>query len=107
MMLADLTSIDITGKAAEDVLESSGITVNKNTVPGDQRSPFITSGIRIGTSALTTRGMGTDEMCTIGRWIAEVLKNPENDTLIKRIRSEVKALCITYPLYPGSYGENG
>jgi glycine hydroxymethyltransferase len=107
MMLADLTNIDITGKAAENVLGLAGITVNKNTVPGEKRSPFVTSGIRIGTPALTTRGMGTDEMRAIGIWIAEVLKNPENEALIGRIRKEVTALCTAYPLYPETEGENG
>jgi glycine hydroxymethyltransferase len=107
MMLADLTSIDITGKAAEDLLGTAGITVNKNTVPGEKRSPFVTSGIRIGTPALTTRGMGTDEMRAIGSWIAQVLKNPENEALVARIRGEVKALCGAYPLYTDTRGENG
>jgi glycine hydroxymethyltransferase len=107
MMLADLTSIDITGKAAEDLLGTAGITVNKNTVPGEKRSPFVTSGIRIGTPALTTRGMGTDEMLAVGSWIAQVLKNPGDENLVVRIRNEVKALCTAYPLYPDTQGENG
>ena len=76
MMLANLTDINITGKAAENLLGSAGITVNKNTVPGERRSPFVTSGIRIGTPALTTRGMGTDEMKTIATWIADVPEAP-------------------------------
>jgi glycine hydroxymethyltransferase len=107
MMLADLTSIDITGKAAENLLGSAGITVNKNTVPGDRRSPFVTSGIRIGTPALTTRGMGTDEMKTIGAWIADILQHPEDAVLLERIRNEVKALCAAFPLYPNTTGGNG
>jgi glycine hydroxymethyltransferase len=105
MMLADLTRIDITGKAAEDLLGNAGITVNKNTVPGERRSPFVTSGIRIGTPALTTRGMGPDEMQTIGSWIAQILKNPGNEALLAQIRKEVKALCMTFPLYPDTHGE--
>ncbi len=100
MMLADLTNIDITGKDAENLLGTAGITVNKNTVPGERRSPFVTSGIRIGTPALTTRGMGTKEMQTIGSWISDVLKHPGNEDLITRIRRDVAALCAAYPLYP-------
>ena len=107
MMLADLTSINITGKAAENLLGSAGITVNKNTVPGERRSPFVTSGIRIGTPALTTRGMGTDEMRAVAIWIADVLKHPEDSALLERIRREVKALCAAFPLYTNSNGGNG
>jgi glycine hydroxymethyltransferase len=104
MMLADLTNIDITGKAAEEVLGTAGVTVNKNTVPGEKRSPFVTSGIRIGTPALTTRGMGTDEMRAVGSWISRVLKNPGDEKLVSQIRREVADLCATYPLYP--HGES-
>jgi glycine hydroxymethyltransferase len=100
MMLADLTNIDITGKAAEEVLGMAGITVNKNTVPGEKRSPFVTSGIRIGTPALTTRGMGTDEMQAVGSWISQVLKHPGDEKLVSRVRREIADLCATYPLYP-------
>ena len=106
MMLANLTNINITGKAAENLLGSAGITVNKNTVPGERRSPFVTSGIRIGTPALTTRGMGTEEMKTIGAWIADVLKHPEDTTLLERIREKAKALCAAFPLYPNPTGGN-
>jgi len=106
MMLADLTNIDITGKAAEDILGTAGITVNKNTVPGEKRSPFVTSGIRIGTPALTTRGMGTDEMRTVGSWISQVLKHAEDEALVARIRGEVATLCSAYPLYPDTHGES-
>ncbi len=107
MMLANLTNINITGKAAENLLGSAGITVNKNTVPGERRSPFVTSGVRIGTPALTTRGMGTDEMKTIATWIADVLKYPEDTALLERIRAEVRTLCQTFPLYPAPTGGNG
>ncbi len=107
MMLANLTNINITGKAAETLLGSAGITVNKNTVPGERRSPFVTSGVRIGTPALTTRGMGTDEMKTIATWIADVLKHPEDTALLERIRAEVRTLCQTFPLYPDPTGGNG
>jgi len=105
MMLADLTSIDITGKAAEAVLGDAGITVNKNTVPGEKRSPFVTSGVRIGTPALTTRGMGEDQMRSIGSWISRVLKNPGDEALISQIRKEVATLCAAYPLYPNGESE--
>ncbi len=99
MMLADLTSIGITGKAAEEVLGRAGITVNKNTVPGEKRSPFVTSGIRIGTPTLTTRGMGTEEMKSIATWIASILKNPEDDTLIQTVRNQTIELCRAFPIY--------
>ena len=91
---------ELTGKVAEAALEEAGITVNKNTVPGETRSPFVTSGLRIGTPALTTRGMGEDEMRTIGGWIAEILEAPENEDGLDRIRAEVRVLCEAFPLYP-------
>jgi glycine hydroxymethyltransferase len=99
MMLADLTVIDITGKAGEDVLGRAGITVNKNTIPGEKRSPFVTSGIRIGTPTLTTRGMGTKEMETIAGWMASVLKNSDDDALIQKVRNQTKELCQAFPVY--------
>lgn len=99
LMLVDLTNRDITGKAAEQALERAGITVNKNTVPNEQRSPFVTSGIRIGTPALTTRGMKETEMQQIGEWIDVVLTDIENEDLQKRILGEVKELCERFPLY--------
>lgn len=99
MMLADLNSVGISGKAGEEALGRAGITVNKNTIPGEKRSPFVTSGIRIGTPTLTTRGMGPDEMKAIAGWIAGVLKNPEDDDLIQRIRKETKALCQAFQVY--------
>jgi glycine hydroxymethyltransferase len=74
--------------------------VNKNTVPGEPRSPFVTSGLRIGTPALTTRGMGTDEMIRIGDWIADILESPADQELRSRIRSEVEELSRAFPLYP-------
>ena len=99
MMLADLTSVPITGKAGEEVLGRAGITVNKNTIPGEKRSPFVTSGIRLGTPTLTTRGMGPNEMKLIAGWIAGVLKNPNDDHLIQKIRNQTKALCEAFPVY--------
>lgn len=100
LMLMDLTSKgDITGKDAEQALDLAGITVNKNTVPNETRSPFVTSGLRIGTPALTTRGMQEKEMKIIGQWIAQVLLDFKNESLLSKIKGEVKELCKKYPLY--------
>ncbi|NNF26243.1 MAG: serine hydroxymethyltransferase [Gemmatimonadetes bacterium] len=99
LVLVDLRGRDLTGKDAEAALEAAGITVNKNTVPGEQRSPFVTSGLRIGTAALTSRGMGVAEMVRIGGWMAEVLESPTDETVIGNIRSQVTELCEAYPLY--------
>ncbi|MCB0379339.1 MAG: serine hydroxymethyltransferase, partial [Bdellovibrionales bacterium] len=99
LILVDLTRKGITGKLAENQLDVAGITVNKNTVPNETQSPFVTSGIRVGTPALTTRGMGTQEMTLIAGWIGEVLSDPENDNILKKIRSQVKELCQQFPLY--------
>ena len=90
---------DLTGKDAEAALEASGITVNKNTVPGETRSPFVTSGLRIGTPALTSRGMKEAEMKRIAGWISQVLESPSNENLILRIRGEVLEFCHDFPLY--------
>lgn len=90
---------NLTGKVAENILDEAGITVNKNTVPNEKRSPFVTSGIRIGTPALTTRGMKTAEMKQIGKWISEVLKNPEDKNLQQKIKQQVKELCTNFPIY--------
>jgi glycine hydroxymethyltransferase len=100
LLLVDLRSRgELTGKVAEESLHRAGITVNKNTVPGETRSPFVTSGIRIGTAALTTRGMGTVEMETIGKWIADVLEKPEAESIAHRIAQDVATLCDAFPLY--------
>ena len=90
---------DLTGKDAEAALEASGITVNKNTVPGETRSPFVTSGLRIGTPALTSRGMKEPEMKRIAGWISKVLESPSNESRILRIRGEVLEFCEEFPLY--------
>jgi glycine hydroxymethyltransferase len=97
--LLDLSNKEVTGKLAEISLDQAGITVNKNTVPNEKRSPFVTSGIRIGTPALTTRGMGIAEMKQIGTWIAQVLREPENEALKSKIHSQVKQLCERFPIY--------
>ena len=99
LILVDLRGRDLTGKDAEQALERAGITVNKNTVPGETRSPFVTSGLRIGTPALTTRGMGTEEMTRIGGWIADILDRPGDSARIGGIRRKVGELCAAYPLY--------
>ncbi|MBN2281286.1 MAG: serine hydroxymethyltransferase [Candidatus Marinimicrobia bacterium] len=99
LMLIDLTNKDISGKAAENALEEAGITTNKNMVPFDSRSPFITSGIRIGTAALTTRGMKKDEMRKIASLINRVISDPKNQQVIHQIREEARELCSQFPLY--------
>jgi glycine hydroxymethyltransferase len=106
LILVDLGPDGITGKAAEAALERAHITVNKNTVPGETRSPFVTSGIRIGTAALTTRGMGPDAMRRIGGWIAEVVAAPEDETVLGRVRDGVTELCAAHPLYDWLKEEN-
>jgi len=104
LMLVNLKDSPLTGKEGEAALESVGITVNKNTVPFETRSPFVTSGIRIGTPALTTRGMREKEMARIGNWIADVLASPADEALRKRVSTEVRALCDSFPLYAGRLG---
>ena len=99
VMLIDLTNKNISGKKAEKVLENAGITVNKNMVPFDQRSPFITSGIRVGTPAITTREMGKEEMKNIVSMIDSVIKDPDNNENTHRIKAEVINLCESYPIY--------
>jgi glycine hydroxymethyltransferase len=99
LMLVDLSGQDITGKQAEDALDHAGITVNKNTVPNEKRSPFVTSGVRIGTPALTTRGMKETEMKVVGGWIAQVLREPTNESLLAKIKAQVRELCLRFPIY--------
>ena len=99
IILIDLTKKAITGKAAENALEKAGITVNKNMVPFDERSPFITSGIRIGTPAVTTRGMTQDDMVKIVALIDTVIEKPNDEDNIVRVKAEVNDLCSSFPLY--------
>ncbi|RPJ18067.1 MAG: serine hydroxymethyltransferase [Desulfobacteraceae bacterium] len=99
MMLADLRNLNITGKDAENVLGRAGITVNKNSIPFETLKPFITSGIRIGTPLLTTRGMKEPEMEIIAGLIIDVLKNRNDDSVINRVRGKVRALCEAFPMY--------
>lgn len=90
---------DLTGKVAEAALDESGITVNKNTIPNEKRSPFVTSGIRIGTPALTTRGMKESEMKQIAQWISLVLKNNANLDIKHQVKQQVQELCQSFPIY--------
>jgi len=100
LMLVDVTSVGIGGKIAEESLDRAGITVNKNMIPYDKRKPLDPSGIRIGTAALTTRGMKEDEMRSVGGWILEVLGTPEDETLLERIRNEIREFTADFPV-PG------
>jgi len=101
LMLVDMGSKGITGKAAEEALEHAGLTVNKNAIPFDQQSRFVTSGIRIGTPAVTTRGLKEPEMAQIGGWINQVIENIDKPEVLARVRGQVRSLCERYPLYPG------
>jgi glycine hydroxymethyltransferase len=102
LMLIDLRNKNLTGKAAQEALDPAGITVNKNGVPFDDKSPLITSGIRVGTAAITTRGMKEPEMEIVGELIDEVLKNIGNDKVCKTVEEKVKLLCERFPLYKES-----
>ena len=100
LVLVDLTPADITGKDAEKLLESVGLTVNKNTIPNEKRSPFVTSGIRVGTAAGTTRGFDADEFHRIGQLIAATVFNAEDEARLAQIKEEVADLIAKHPLYP-------
>ena len=101
LLLVDLRGSheDLTGEEAEQVLERAGMTVNKNTVPGESRPPFVTSGLRIGTAAVTTRGLGESEMQQIADWIARVLARPSSEKVIEATRREVETMCEAFPIY--------
>lgn len=99
LMLLDLSDSEVTGKDAEKALEMAGITVNKNTVPKEKRSPFVTSGVRIGTPAVTTRGMREAEMRQIGAWIAEAIAAKDDAAKLTAIKKQVAELCRAFPLY--------
>ncbi|MAT58324.1 MAG: serine hydroxymethyltransferase [Ignavibacteriae bacterium] len=100
LMLVDLTNKNVSGKKAERVLEESGMTVNKNMIPFDTKSPFVTSGIRIGTPAVTTRGMKEEEMKKIAVFINRAIENSENESELITIKNEIKEFCFAFPLYP-------
>jgi glycine hydroxymethyltransferase len=99
LMLVDLRAKKITGKAAEAALGQAHITVNKNAIPNDPEKPFVTSGIRLGTPACTTRGFGTNEMTQVGHLIADVLEAPEDAAVLARVREKVQALTAAFPVY--------
>src|SRR5690606_4437143 len=99
LFLVDLIDKDITGKDADAALGRANITVNKNSVPNDPRSPFVTSGLRMGTPAVTTRGFATAECRTLAGWIADVLDDIGNEETIDRVRQQVLELCARYPVY--------
>jgi len=100
LILIDVRNLNITGKVAEHVLDDIGITVNKNTIPYDPESPFVTSGIRIGTAAVTSRGFGLEEMDEIASIIATALKNHEDEVKLEELKKRVEALTEKFPLYP-------
>ena len=101
LMLVDVTAAELGGKRAEEALDQCGITVNMNMIPFDQRRPADPSGIRIGTPAITTRGMGTDEMKRIGQWIASALRNPDDTAKLESIRGQIKEMCEQFPVPAG------
>ena len=100
LILLDLTNLGITGLEAEIALGKAHITVNKNTIPNESRSPFVTSGLRVGTPAVTTRGMKEEEMRKIGHWIAAVVKDIKNEAVTKKVGAEVHEMSKTFSLYP-------
>ncbi len=103
LLLVDVFSQGLTGKVAEAALGKAGITVNKNAIPFDENPPMVASGIRLGTPAVTTRGMAEPEMERIGEFISRVLATPEDDRVASMVRAEVEGLCRTFPLYPESH----
>lgn len=99
VMLVDLRPLKITGKLAESLLGRACITVNKNAIPNDPETPFVTSGIRLGTPAMTTRGFGPAQMRQVANWIVDVLEAPDDEAVLERVRAEVLALTAAYPVY--------
>ena len=98
-MLIDLDNKGVTGKEAEDALDIAGVTVNKNSIPFDTRPPAVTSGMRLGTPCVTTRGMGEQEMAEIADIIDEVISNHKDEAQVKAIRERVASLCLRFPIY--------
>jgi glycine hydroxymethyltransferase len=106
LLLVDVTPLGIGGKLAEQALDRCGITVNKNMIPYDERKPVDPSGIRVGTPALTTRGMKTDQMRSIAKWILDALRAPEDGACLSRIRGEIKELCKQFPVPAAALDKN-
>jgi glycine hydroxymethyltransferase len=102
LLLLDLRTVGLTGKEADALLSRVGITVNKNTIPNDPQSPFVTSGIRLGTPAMTTRGYKQAEFVQVAEWIASLLKNPTSDVMVEDIQHKIHGLASQFPLYPES-----
>jgi glycine hydroxymethyltransferase len=100
LMLVDLTEAGISGRKAERALERAGITANKNAIPNDSRPPTQTSGIRLGSPAMTTRGFDVEEMRQVGAWIGAIVRSPDDEELLTRIRGQVTEMCAGFPL-PG------
>jgi glycine hydroxymethyltransferase len=105
LMLVDLRQSELTGKVAQETLDKARITVNKNTVPFESRSPFVTSGIRIGTPAVTTRGMKEKEMVIIADFISRALNHVGNNEVLKSVADYVHELCKKFPVYPHRLGK--
>jgi glycine hydroxymethyltransferase len=105
LLLVDLNNKDITGKEAEEILEAAGLTVNKNAIPFDTQSRFVTGGIRIGTPAVTSRGLKEKDMKQVAEWINRAIMNRRDEQEIAEIRSEVRVLCKRFPIYPHLYSE--
>ena len=101
LILVDLSDKGLTGAEAEDILERAGITVNKNAIPFDKKPPRVTSGIRIGTPAVTTRGLKEPEMEQVANFMADLLLNPADDSLVRKTRQEIRKICQAFPLYEG------
>ncbi len=99
LILVDVTPLGLTGRDAENALHNAGITVNKNAIPYDTNPPAVASGIRMGTPALTSRGMGVKEMEKIGGWILDILKAPQDEQLAKKVLGAVKEMCLEFPKY--------
>jgi len=100
LLLLDVSHNGLTGKETEKALDRASITANKNMIPFDTQSPMVTSGIRLGTPALTTRGMGTEEMIRIGNWIADILESKLDEAVIESVKRQVHELVEAFPLYP-------
>ena len=105
LFLLSLVGREVTGKVGQAALEAAGVTANKNMVPFDPRKPMVTSGVRIGTPAVTTRGMGEAEMAAIAGFIARALDAPDDEDALAKIRAEVEDLCRSFPLYAERWSE--